>query len=134
MNLVLAPGVLEAIVRHAGASAPNEGCGLIVGKNRVGERLAPMTNVLASSVAYEMDPAELIRTLRHARESGDDLIAIYHSHPKGPPTLSKTDIERAFYPEAAQIIVSLETLDRPAVRAFRIIDGEPLEIELHAIV
>ena len=134
MNLVLAPGVLEAIVRHVEACAPNEGCGLIVGKNRVGERLSPMTNVLASSVAYEMDPAELIRTLRHARESGDELIAIYHSHPQGPPALSKTDIERAYYPQAAQIIVSLETLNSPVVRAFRIVDGEPFEIELRAIV
>jgi [CysO sulfur-carrier protein]-S-L-cysteine hydrolase len=134
MNLVLAPGVLEAIVRHAQACAPDEGCGLIVGKNGVGERFTPMKNVLGSSAAYEMDPAELIRVLRGARESGDELIAIYHSHPEGPTTPSKTDIDHTHYPEAAQIIVSLERPDSPVVRAFRIIDREALEIEVRAIV
>jgi hypothetical protein len=41
---------------------------------------------------------------------------------------------RAYYPEAAHIIVSLERPERPVVRGFRIIDGKALEIELRAIV
>jgi proteasome lid subunit RPN8/RPN11 len=62
------------------------------------------------------------------------LIAIFHSHPHGPAEPSKTDIERAYYPEVAHLIVSLAELERPQAVAFRILDGEALAIELHVIV
>jgi len=83
---------------------------------------------------YEMDPAELIHVLRELRDSGERLVAIYHSHPHGPAELSRRDIEQAYYPEAAQLLVSLADMERPQVAAFRIIDGLPLPIELHVIV
>ena len=91
-------------------------------------------NTAASATLYEMDPAALVEVLRSLRESAQDLLAIYHSHPSGPGGPSTRDIRRAFYPAAAHIIVSLEQADRPTARAFRIIDGEAIEIELHAIV
>ena len=133
MSIVLAPGVLEQIVRHAQSHAPKESCGLIAGRG-AGERLIPIRNLLESSTAFEMEPAELIRSLRQLRESGEQLLAIYHSHPFGPAHLSAEDVRRAYYPEAAHIIVSLEAPETPVVRAFRVIDGTPVEIELRAIV
>ena len=133
MSIVLAPGVLEQLVRHAQSHAPQESCGLIAGRG-VGERLIPIQNLLESSTAFEMEPAELIRSLRQLRESGEQLLAIYHSHPSGPTYPSAEDVRRAYYPEAANIIVSLETPETPVVRAFRIIDGTAVEIELRAIV
>ena len=93
-----------------------------------------MENVLASPSAYEMDPGKLIRAFRDLRNAGEQLVAIYHSHPHGPARPSKSDIERAYYPEAAHLIVSLADPERPQAAAFRIIDGEVLEIEVHAIV
>ena len=134
MNLVLSPGILDQIVSHARASQPNEGCGLIAGRNGVADRLIPMENVLASPTAYEMAPAQLIGALRVLRENGEELVAIYHSHPAGPSHPSPHDVGRAYYPEAAHIIVSLERPEIPVVRGFRIIDGEALEIDLRAIV
>ena len=134
MNLVLSPGILDQIVSNARASQPNEGCGLIAGRNGVADRLIPMENVLDSPTAYEMAPAQLIAALRALRENGQELVAIYHSHPTGPSHPSAQDMGRAYYPEAAHIIVSLERPERPVVRGFRIIDGKALEIELRAIV
>ena len=134
MNLVLSPGILDQMISHARASQPNEGCGLIAGKNGVADRLIPMENTLASPTAYEMAPAQLIAALRALRESGEELVAIYHSHPAGPSHPSSRDVDRAFYPEATHIIVSLERPESPVVRGFRIIDGESLEIDLRAIV
>jgi proteasome lid subunit RPN8/RPN11 len=136
MNLTLAPGILDEIIEHAKAAHPREGCGLIAGmrSSLVGTRLMPITNVAASAAEYEMDPAELIKTLKDLRSSGEDLVAIYHSHPYGPASPSRVDIERAYFPEAAHLIVSLAELERPRVAAFRIVDGETAEIEVHAIV
>ena len=99
-----------------------------------GEEFVPMNNVSTRGDEYEMDPTQLIRVLRNLRNAGKDLAAIYHSHPHGLAEPSKKDIERAFYPEAAYLIVSLNELERPRAAAFRITGGEVIEIELHAIV
>jgi proteasome lid subunit RPN8/RPN11 len=93
-----------------------------------------MRNTLASSIAYEMDPGELVTALRELRNTGEELVAIYHSHPHGPAHPSQTDIKRAYYPEAAHLIVSLAEPERPRTAAFRILDGQATEIEVHVIV
>ena len=136
MNLILAPAILDDVIQHARAAYPREGCGLIIGlkESTVGSRFIAMTNVAQSAAEFEMDPAELINTFRELRNAGQELVATYHSHPHGPPRPSRTDVQRAYYPEAAHLIVSLADLERPKVAAFRIIDGEVLDIEVHAIV
>jgi proteasome lid subunit RPN8/RPN11 len=136
LNLVLSPGILDKVIEHAKAAYPGEGCGLVAGMkaSMAGSRFIPMTNIAKSASEFEMDPAELIQTLRELRNSEEALVAIYHSHPHGPAQPSKTDAERAYYPEAAHLIVSLADPEHPRIRAFRIVNGEVLEIEVHAIV
>ena len=141
MNLRLAPGILEEVIEHAKAAYPKEACGLIAGPRPApsapggeGRRFIPMANVAGSAAEFEMDPADLIKTLRDLRNAGEELVAIYHSHPHGPPHLSSLDIDRAYYPEAAHLVVCLAEPERPQVAAFRIVDGEVLDIEVHAIV
>jgi [CysO sulfur-carrier protein]-S-L-cysteine hydrolase len=133
MNLVISPGILELVIGHAKQAYPNEGCGLLAGWKAV-ERFIAMKNVSSSPSEYEMDPAELLQVLRELRNSGEQLLAIYHSHPHGPAELSKKDIERACYPEAAQVVVSLADLQHPECAAFRVVDGVIIPIELHVIV
>ena len=133
MNLQLSPGILEQVILHAKQAYPKEGCGLLVGRGAA-ERFIGMKNVAGSAGEFETDPAGLIHALRGLRDSGERLVAIYHSHPHGPAELSRKDIEQAYYPEAAQFLVSLADLEHPQCTAFRIIDGLPLPIELHVIV
>jgi proteasome lid subunit RPN8/RPN11 len=129
MNLTLAPGILEEVIAHAKSSYPREGCGLLTAT-----RFIAVTNIAPGAAEFEMDPPELIAAMRDLRNAGEELTGIYHSHPHGPARPSKTDIDRAYYPEAAHLIVSLAELERPRLAAFRIVNGEALEIELHAIV
>jgi proteasome lid subunit RPN8/RPN11 len=129
VNLTLAPGILDEVIANAKTCYPREGCGLLSLT-----RFIPVANIAAGAAEFEMDPAELIAALRDLRNAGEELIAIYHSHPHGPAHPSKTDIERAYYPEAAHLIVSLAELERPQAAAFRIADGEAIDIELRAIV
>ena len=133
MDLTLAPGILEQFIEYAKNAYPHEACGLLVGRNAA-DRFIPITNISAHAREYEMDPGELIAALRSLRDTGEELLAIFHSHPHGPAEPSKTDIERAYYPEAAHLILSLAEPERPLALAFRIVDGEVLPIELHAIV
>jgi [CysO sulfur-carrier protein]-S-L-cysteine hydrolase len=133
MNLTLAPGILEEVIQEARNAYPKEACGLLVGRG-AGERFIPVKNIAAHPDQYEMDPAELIAVFRTLRETGKQLIAIVHSHPHGPAEPSKMDIERAHYPEAAHLIVSLAEPESPQAVAFRIVDGEVLPVEVHVIV
>ncbi|HEX4998055.1 MAG TPA: M67 family metallopeptidase [Terriglobia bacterium] len=134
LRLTIAPGLLERILDHLKLAYPNEGCGLVGGRNGVAERLIPMQNAAASPLRYAMDPAELVQAFRSLRESGDDLAAICHSHPSGPAYPSALDIAESLYPNAVQIIVSLTRLEHPVVRGFRIVGGRVLDVELVAMV
>ena len=134
MSLTLTPGMLEDVLAHLRSSLPKEGCGLIIGRDGVGTRVVTMTNTSSSATEFEMDPAELISVLRALRATGEEMTAIYHSHPRGPAEPSARDIERAFYPGAVHLIVSFADAKSPITRAFRIVDGKVMEVELRAIV
>jgi proteasome lid subunit RPN8/RPN11 len=134
VHLILAPGLLDALVRDAERHVPQESCGLVAGTESIATRFIPVTNRLASPTEFDMEPAELIAALRTLRENQESLLAICHSHPRGPAMLSPRDIERANYPRAAHLVISLASAENPVVRGFRIIDGAAVEIELRAIV
>jgi proteasome lid subunit RPN8/RPN11 len=134
LNLSFPPGLLEQIVAYARAGLPLESCGLLAGHGSSATQFISITNRLASAMEFDMDPTELIAALRALRTTGEKLLAIVHSHPRGPASPSAKDIERAWYPDVAHIIVSFASAETPQVRGFRILEGEVIEIELRAIV
>ena len=134
MNLTLSPGILDEIVEDAKRVYPKEGCGLITGVAAEGRRFISILNVAESPSEFEMDPVALIRELKSIRNAGEELVAIYHSHPHGPAAPSAMDIHQAYYPQAAHLIVSLADLKHPQTAAFRITGQEVIAIEVHAIV
>jgi proteasome lid subunit RPN8/RPN11 len=68
---------------------------------------------------YVIDPREQLKAFRTIEAAGEELVAIYHSHPVSQPYPSPTDRAEAHYPDAFYILVSLRT-GKPEVRAFRI--------------
>jgi len=117
---------LDEIVAHAADSAPHECCGLIGGtRDWQAQTIYRMRNVaLDSLVTYEAAPEDLFAAQRQMRERGEELIAIYHSHPRSSyPEPSATDVRLAYYPSAVYLIVGLGN-DEPCVRAFRINERE----------
>ena len=134
VNLTLTSDILDRLTAHMKSVHPQEGCGFLIGHGATAGHFLAMPNSLASETAYEIEPALLAAVNRSLRDSGEQLVAIVHSHPRGPAEPSLRDRERAFYPEAAHVIVSLADLERPQLRAFRIIDGEAYEIECHIVL
>lgn len=123
---------LEEILASATRAAPNECCGLIGGDGERATSLYPMRNVAANAqVAYEAAPEDLFAAQRQMRERGEELLAIYHSHPRATePQPSETDVRLAYYPKAIYFIVGLSGA-HPVMRAFKIseADGRWEEVE-----
>lgn len=109
---------------------PLEACGLMAGKADIIQQIYPVKNILSSPVAYQMDPTQQVNAMLELEEQGWELLAIYHSHPLGPPTPSPSDIAQATYPEAAYVIISLRDMRSPSIRAFKIDEASVSEIRL----
>ena len=125
------PKALAAeILAHARADQPAEACGLIAGQAGKAKRLYRIPSDDPSPTSYYMNPQALFNAMQEMEENGQDLLAIYHSHPTSPAYPSATDIQLAFYPESFYLIVSLQVAQHPEVRAFQIQDGAVAEVSL----
>lgn len=129
-RLVVPIALLDELLEHARADYPHECCGLLTGRGDVVTGLRRMTNVAASPVAYLMDPGGQLEAFDAIDQSGDELLAIYHSHPTLAAYPSPTDVQQSHYPDVAYVIVSLADLATPVTRAFRIADEHVVELEL----
>ena len=114
--------LLDDVIAHARADAPNECCGMIASSNGEAVAVHRARNTAASPFRYEMDGMEQYRIQTAIEDAGLELGAIYHSHTRSAPEPSQTDINLAFYPEALYVIVGLKGPE-PDVRAWRIVDG-----------
>ena len=130
--LTLPGAFIDDMVAHAKEEAPNECCGIIAGVNGDATKLFRARNSEASPYRYSVDPKDLFRIYRECEENDWNFLAIYHSHTASEAYPSPTDVRLAFWPEAYYILVSLQDAAKPAVRAFRILDGAVAEEELRA--
>ncbi len=127
-RLVIPKNLFEEMIAHVAALAPLETCGLLAGKDGRAEKLFRVANQARSETRFVMEPLEQLRALEWIDENGMELLAIYHSHPRGPQTPSPTDVAEARY-RAAYVILSRVASSWRA-RAFWIEDGLFREIEL----
>ena len=123
--------LLDEIVEHAEAEAPNECCGIIAARDGDAVRVHRAVNIHASPLRYEIDPSELLRIYNDIDGAGCELGAIYHSHTRSPPEPSQTDVNLAAgWPDPLYVIVGLAGAE-PEVCAYEIRDGQVTEAELH---
>lgn len=133
--ITLSASQLREIFTHAGDQAPRECCGLIGGNDKRAKSIYPLKNVAADPlVTYEAAPEDLFTAQRQMRERGEQLLGIYHSHPRSAePTPSLTDVRLAYYPAAIYLIIGLAG-EEPVLRAFNISEKdqswEPVEYEI----
>ena len=121
--------LLDEIIAHARADAPDECCGMIASSDGEAVAVHRARNAAASPFRYEMDGMEQYRIQTAIEDAGLELGAIYHSHTRSAPEPSQTDINLAFYPEALYVIVGLQGPE-PDVRAWQIVDGTVSEAGL----
>lgn len=132
--MLIARPLLDELIAHARAEAPNECCGVVAveqGLPRRAVRVHQAVNVFKTHLKFEIDGLELMKMLEDIERDGLELGAIYHSHTRTPPKPSQTDIGFADrWPGIEWIILGLAGGDEPEVRSYLIGDGEVREVPL----
>jgi proteasome lid subunit RPN8/RPN11 len=120
--ITVTPAQLAKIFAWAKEAEPSECCGLISGNtDGVARTIFALRNIAPDkTVSYEAAPEDLFAAQRQMRASDEQLLGIYHSHPRSAePSPSETDVRMAYYPQAVYFIIGLAG-PQPVMRAFRI--------------
>jgi proteasome lid subunit RPN8/RPN11 len=108
--LKISPQDYAEIRRHGEETYPHECCGVLLGQMDGDVRTVTSTarcgNTRTDSPQnrYHIDPKELVRIQRQARERDEDIIGFYHSHPDHPAQWSKTDLDEAHWIRCSYVI------------------------------
>ena len=125
--LVVPASLLAALWAHARREAPRECVGVLGGRGAAALALYPLANVASRPErAYRADDRELLRAFLAMRSEALDLVAIYHSHPHGPPGPSAEDRRLAGY----DVPYLIADLAGGTLRAFLLPGGEEVEVRV----
>ncbi len=137
--LRLRPGHTRTVHTHLCRAYPEEGCGVMLGRESNGdrevERVIGFDNVREDSRTnrYLIAPEQFLRAEREAREAGLDVIGFFHSHPDHPSRPSAFDLEHA-WPWYSYLIVSVEKGAVSDARSWRLAEDrsrfEPEDLQL----
>lgn len=97
-----------------------EVCGLVGAVAGHATTLYPIDNISDTPASrFLMEPKAQIQAMECMRERGEDLLAVYHSHPTTPPEPSLRDLEEIGYPEVVMLIISLNIKGVLEMRAWQ---------------
>ena len=123
--------IIQQLLDHAQSSVEIEVCGLIGAKDGNVQSCYPVKNSDANpQCKFTLDAAEQISVFKNLREKGEELFAIYHSHPDSEAYPSATDLALANYPDVLYLIISLNTKGLLILRGFYLFDNQIEEVVL----
>jgi len=121
-KLRIPSAILSQITAHARKELPNECCGYLAAKDGVITSCYEMYNVDQSPEHFSLDPKEQFAVIKQIRERGEQLTAVYHSHPETPARPSQEDIRLAYDPQLSYVICSMEN-GSGDIKSFKIQNG-----------
>jgi len=124
MTLLLSASSREAIRGHLEGAYPEEGCGLLIGRDDAGGRRVeaveriPNATTSGQERRYVIAPERFLSAERAARERGLEVVGVFHSHPDHPADPSPDDQANA-WPFYSYVIGSVRSGRLAELRAFR---------------
>ncbi len=120
--------LVNQILHHAQSYPEQEVCGLIGSKGSVPTSCYPVGNIATMpQVRFQLDAKGHIEAMLQIRERGEQLFAIFHSHPTAPAEPSKLDLADAAYLDALYLVISLNTKGVLEMRGFWIAADKSVE-------
>jgi proteasome lid subunit RPN8/RPN11 len=138
VSLRLGSAASRALHEHLRRAYPEEGCGVLLGRETGGDREVARVIALdnaregARERRYLIAPEQLLAADREARDAALDVLGIFHSHPDHPAEPSEFDRENA-WPWYSYLIVSVRNGEVADQRCWRLredragFDAEPIE-------
>lgn len=135
----------QEMIDHVQAEAPNEGCGMLGGKDARVLAVFPARNAAASPIRFDIHPADLLQIVRTVEFERDwQIVGIFHSHVASRAFPSATDVAEAEfdmgngesverYPGAVHVVISLANPEQPDVRGYTIRAGRIDEVQLQLV-
>lgn len=121
----------DRIVADAERTPGVEICGLLAGRDKHCTAAYPVRNIAPEpATAFCMDPREQISAMGVMQACGEEMLGIYHSHPRTGAWPSPRDIAGAAYPGVACVIISLKNSPASELAAFDITNGACAAIAL----
>jgi proteasome lid subunit RPN8/RPN11 len=105
--------VWAVVVAHVEGTFPKEGCGVLIGSEQQDVRSVSQAVPLPNSYTgpqedfFVLDPQDLARAERQAREAGLGIVGIFHSHPDCDAYFSKRDLEHSC-PWYSYVVLSIQ--------------------------
>ena len=115
----------ERIRAHLCRAYPDEGCGVLIGRDGDGAReivgIVALENRVKDSLhnRYLVAPEQFLAAERAARGAGLEVIGFFHSHPDHPARPSTFDLQHA-WPYYSYLIVSVTRGEAGDARSFRL--------------
>jgi proteasome lid subunit RPN8/RPN11 len=112
----MAKAHFERLRRNCEACYPHEACGVLLGhvdsaSVRTVHSVVQCSNACLESPhsRYSIDPGDLIRLQREARDRGQAIIGFYHSHPDSPSRWSPADLNEAHWTGCCYVITAVDS-------------------------
>jgi [CysO sulfur-carrier protein]-S-L-cysteine hydrolase len=121
--LKIPKAIHDELIAHAREGFPLEVCGLLGGLDGTVATAYRLTNTDASNEHFSMEPHEQFAAVKAMRAAGEEMLAIYHSHPETPARPSQEDIRLALTPGVSYVIISLADAEAADLRSFKIDKG-----------
>ncbi len=123
--------IVNQLLHFAQRAPEEEICGLISGDAGGFKHCYPVANVASDKRRlFHLDPKGQIDAMRRMRAAGEELVAIYHSHPHAPALPSPADIRESEYPDVLYLIISLDTQGVLEMRGFRLRSGKVTDVPI----
>ena len=107
MTIEVTRGVIATLMQEAHKAAPEECCGILLGKGTRIDEARPAANVHPDRLTrFEIDPLALIAAHRAARAGEREVLGYFHSHPEGHPVPSATDCAHSSADNRAWAIIA----------------------------
>lgn len=133
------PGeLLNQMIAHALAMAPEEACGILTGF-RSGPQRVVLRAIACRNVhegcrirRFLIDPEQQLAAQREARRQGLEIVGYYHSHLNGSAAMSEDDVRQA-HPWVSNLILAFRGGAFLEARSWRVdprgvCEEEPLDV------
>ena len=117
------------VLADATRRAPSEACGLLVGEGQHVAQAYPLPNRSDSADRFIIDPADHHQVLMAADADDQEIIGVYHSHPRGAAYPSEIDLRSPLDSRWVNVVVA-PVRGGWEIRAFAIVQGRASELSL----